>query len=322
MVQMGFELTFVALFVILIFVGSIAVPIYVLVTRGRWAWALVYCGAAFVWTWALQRFTGAEPAVPLTAAQEWWSHCCWLASLVFYMSVGLMLGTVVRRQWSATTAFLLPVGVGGALMAAFIAGMAVIGPHFLGQPAGQFLAAELSQMIQQSVDMTPSVPPSLLPRLKELGAQVITWSVKLLPATIWLMGFAVTALTLLMGKWMVPRELWMKYQGGLTRWKAPGLCVWLVILLGGLYFASTYGPPLPWVLPVVVNGLLGLMGIFLLQGAMIVSYYVRRQREGIFRWMWYGLVILFFQTAVIVMVLLGVFDYWVDFRRVERKIVL
>lgn len=319
---MWFELTFVALFVILIFVGSIAVPIYVLVTRGRWGWAVIYCGAAFVWTWALQRLTGAESAVALAAAHKWWNHYWWLASLVFYMSAGLTLGTVVRRQWSPTTAFLLPVGVGGALMAAFVAGMAVAAPHVLGQSAGQFLATELNQMIQQSVDMAKTIPSEQLAQLKEVGGQVIAWSVKLLPATVWLMGLAVTALTLLMGKWMVPRELWMKYQGGLTRWKAPGLCVWLVILLGGSYFASTYGPPMPWVLPVAVNGLLGVMGIFLLQGAMIVSYYVRRQREGIFRWMWYGLIILFFQTAVIVMVLLGVFDYWVDFRRIERKIVL
>jgi len=118
---------------------------------------------------------------------------------------------------------------------------------------------------------------------------------------------------------LVPRSLWMKYQGGLTRWKAPSFCIWLVIVLGALYFANLYVMKMAIMIPVVSNGLLALGGLFLLQGALILVYYIRRQRDGIFRWVWYGLILLFFQTALIIMVVLGLFDYWVDFRRIEKR---
>lgn len=323
MVQLWFELTFVALFVIMIFVGSVSVPVYVLTARGRWIWAILYCLITVAWTWALHQFTGtASGPVLQTAAEIWWNQYWWAASLIFYMTIGVSLGIVVRRQGSASMAFLLPVGVGSVVMLAAVVLVLQIAPAHLGQSVTAFIDGELKQMVEQAMTMAKDAKPEQLALMRDMGAQMMGTSLQLLPATMWLLGLVVTALTLLIGKRFVPRLLWMKYQGGLTRWKAPGACVWVVIVLGGLYFANTYGLKSQPALSVVYNGLLAIAGVFLLQGAMIATYYIRRQRDGIFRWMWYGLIVLFIQTAVIVMILLGVFDYWVDFRRIERKIVL
>ncbi len=326
MIQLWFELTFVVLFVIMIFVGGISVPVYVLIARSRWRWAVLYMAATVVWTWALHHFTGVSagsaPAV-LTAAQLWWNQYWWIVSLVFYMAMGVILGVIVRRQWAVSLVFVLPVSVGCILILTSLVVLISVGPHHLGQPVDSFVTGEMNQMVRQTIETAKGISPEQLVLFKDVGARIIQWSVRLIPSTIWLMGLAVTALTLLLGKWMIPRPLWMKYQGGLTRWKAPGFCVWLVILLGALFFAHAYGLiQVEDLLPVIYNGLLGVAGLFLLQGVMIATYYIRRQREGIFRWMWYGLVVLFIQTAVVVMILLGIFDYWVDFRKVDRKIVL
>ncbi len=325
MVQLWIELTFITLFVIMIFVGSISVPVFVLTSRGRWLWAGIYTLVTFGWTWALHHFVGGGAGTApsmLTSAELWWNQYWWAASLVFYVGIGAVLGVVVRRQWSASRLFLLPVVVGSGVILASVVVLMVIGAQHLGQTPSTFVMAELDQMVQQSIALAKDVPPEQLALIKTLGSQLGTMSLQLMPATIWLLGLAVTALTLLLGKRLVPRQLWMKYQGGLTRWKTPPVCVWIVIAMGGLYFANTYGFKFPQVMPVVCNGLLGVAGLFLLQGAMITTYYIRRQREGFLRWMWYGLMVLFIQTAVIVMILLGIFDYWADFRRIERKIVI
>lgn len=323
MVQLWFELTFVLLFVIMIFVGSISVPVYILTARGRWGWAVLYMAVTVGWTWALHHFTGAQPGstpVVLTVAQLWWNQYWWVVSLIFYMAMGVTLGLIVRRQWAVSWAFLLPVSVGCVLIMASLVVLMGVGPAHLGQPVSGFVVNEMNQMVQQTIDTAKDVPAEQLALIKDAGTSIVHWSIRLIPSTIWLMGLMVTALTLLLGKRLIPRELWMKYQGGLTRWKAPGICVWFVIFLGGVFFANVYGLKVEALLPAVYNGLLGVSGLFLLQGAMIATYYIRRQREGIFRWMWYGLIVLFIQTAVIVMILLGLFDYWVDFRKIDQKI--
>lgn len=325
MIQLWIELTFITLFVIMIFVGSISVPVFVLTSRGRWLWAGIYTLVTFGWTWTLHHFVGGGTDVApsmLTSAELWWNQYWWAVSLVFYVGIGAVLGMVLRRQWSATRLFLLPVVVGGGVILIAVAVLMVIGPQHLGQTAGTFVVAEMDQMVQQSLAMAKDVPQEQLAMIKTLGMQMSALSLQLLPATIWLLGLTATALTLLLGKRLVPRQMWMKYQGGVTRWKAPSACVWLVIILGALYFANTYGFKMQQILPVVYNGLLAVAGLFLLQGAMITTYYIRRQREGFLRWMWYGVMVLFIQTAVIMMILLGIFDYWVDFRRIEQKIVL
>lgn len=325
MIQLWFGLTFVVLFVIMIFVGGVSVPVYALTARGRWKWTIAYMSFTVGWTWILQHFSDASmvgaPAA-LTESQVWWSQYWWAVSLLFYMAVGASLGEAVRRQWSSSVVVMMPVAVGCALIAVAVAVLVGIGPANLGHPADHFVIAEMNQLVSQTVAAAKDVSAEQLVLIKDVGAQLVRWSLILVPSTIWLMGLAVTMLTLFLGKFLIPRALWMKYQGGLTRWKAPGVFVWLVIILGGLFFANARGLVADELMPVVYNGLLGIAGLFLLQGAMIVVYYIRRQREGFFRWMWYGLMVVFVQTAVIVMILLGIFDYWVDFRKVDRKIVL
>lgn len=325
MIQLLLELTVVTIFVISIFVSSIAVPVYVLAARGRWKWLALFIAVTFAWVWGMHWFAhGREAPLPiqLSDAEIWWNQYWWHVGVVFYQVIGLVLGLLVRRQGSPSAVLFVPV-LTGAIWVGLAVGMVVIlAPRYLGQEIHSFMQAQMAQAVQQALMLAKDIPADQQTLLQQTGAQALQSSIRLLPACLWLLGLGVTSLTLFLGKWFMPRELWMKYQGGLTRWKAPGLCVWLVIGLGGLYFANQYGMPLKGAMSVASNGLLGLAGIFLLQGVMIAVYYIRRQREGIFRWMWFVLIALFFQTAVIVMVILGVFDYWADFRRIERKILL
>lgn len=324
MIQLMLELTVVAFFVMVVFVSSVAVPVYTLTARGRWGWLLMFVTVTFAWVWGMHWYThgSAQMPVQLTAAEVWWNQYWWYVAVLFYQVVGLALGIAVRRQTSVTWVLFAPVVASGILVGAAAAGVVLLAPRYLGQDAMVFMQAQLVQAVQQTLTLAKDIPADQQVLMQNLGGQTLRTSLSFLPATIWLLGLLVTSLTLFFGKWFVPRELWMKYQGGLTRWKSGGLCVWSVIILGALFLVNAYVAPLRLWMSVVANGLIGLAGLFLLQGALIATYYIRRQREGIFRWMWVVLIALFFQTAVMVMILLGVFDYWADFRRIDQKILL
>lgn len=323
MIQLLLGLTFFALFVIVIFACSVSVPVYALITRGRWAWTVFYAAITFVWLWGMQHFLTPDVAdATVSDAEAWWNAYWWITSLVFYQVIGVVLGVAVVKQWSPSRAILGPVLAGILVLGAAIATIVAIAPTYLGQDVRTFITTELQDMVRQSIAYyeAANIPQDQLAMLKEVGGQMTEgFSFALLPALMWIMALATTMLTLFLGKWLVPRQLWMKYQGGLTRWKTPGVCVWLVILLGAAYFVDFYVIRVPLIMPIIANSLLALAGLFLLQGAFIVAYYIRRQRDGIFRWIWYGLIVLFFQTALVVMVVLGLFDYWIDFRRIEKR---
>lgn len=323
MIQLLLGLTFFALFVIMVFASCVSVPIYALIARQRWSWAGAYIIVTFLWLWVAQFLLSPDVAdSTVSAARIWWNSYWWVASLVFYQSVGVTMGIAVLTQKSPGRIMFGPAFVGAAVLAVATVAVLYYGPLYLGQGVVAFITAELSEVIRQTISYyeAASIPQDRLAMLKAVGDQMTAGlSFELLPSIIWLMSIAATMVTILLGKWFVPRPLWMKYQGGFTRWKAPSVCVWLVIFLGALYFVDLYLVRIEVIFAIVFNGLFVLAGLFLLQGALIVGYYIRRQRDGIFRWIWYGMILLFFQTALIVMIILGLFDYWVDFRRIDRR---
>ena len=101
--------------------------------------------------------------------------------------------------------------------------------------------------------------------------------------------------------------------GRLNRWKAPEFLVWGVILCGVAVFL-----PQTVVRWVGVNGLLIFATIYCFQGIAIAAFYFDKKKlPKLLRVVLYGMILL--QPLVfIVVILLGFFDMWIDFRRITR----
>jgi uncharacterized protein YybS (DUF2232 family) len=102
--------------------------------------------------------------------------------------------------------------------------------------------------------------------------------------------------------------------GRLNQWKAPEPLVWAVIASGILLLVGNSG-----ITMIGINSLIILMMIYFFQGIAIVSFYLeKKQFPRLLRIMLYGLIAMQ-QLVLLLVVALGFFDTWIDFRR-ERKV--
>ncbi len=139
--------------------------------------------------------------------------------------------------------------------------------------------------------------------------------VRIIPAIIVASILFVSWTNLLLAKPILQRkELFYPRFGPLNQWKAPESLVWGIIGCGVLLLLhhkalKIFG----------LNGLLILMTIYFFQGIAVVSFYFEKKRFPRFlRIFLYSLIAL--QQAILLLVIgLGVFDMWMNFRKLEKN---
>ncbi len=99
----------------------------------------------------------------------------------------------------------------------------------------------------------------------------------------------------------------------LDRWQAPELLVWLLIGSGFALFL-----PAGIIKSISINCLLILMVVYLFQGVSILSFFIKKFNVP----HWLRGIIYFFiivqQFFLIILALVGLFDQWVDFRKIHK----
>jgi uncharacterized protein YybS (DUF2232 family) len=102
--------------------------------------------------------------------------------------------------------------------------------------------------------------------------------------------------------------------GALDRWQSPELMVWGLIAAGFSLFLS-FSP----LRLVAVNALVIMLAIYFFHGLSILLFYLNKYRVS--PWMRVGVyaLILVQQILVIGVTLAGVFDQWIDLRRIHQK---
>jgi uncharacterized protein YybS (DUF2232 family) len=99
--------------------------------------------------------------------------------------------------------------------------------------------------------------------------------------------------------------------GPLNHWRAPEQIIWLLIGSGLSMLLPSQGIKL-----VGINVLLVLLTIYFFQGMGIVAFFFEKKRlPRFFRIMLYALIALQ-QVFLLVVIGLGVFDLWLDFRKI------
>jgi uncharacterized protein YybS (DUF2232 family) len=102
--------------------------------------------------------------------------------------------------------------------------------------------------------------------------------------------------------------------GALDRWRSPELMVWGVIAAGFSLFL-----PFPRIRLLATNALIVMMAVYVFHGLSILVFYLNKYRVP--PWIRFGVyfLIVFQQIFVIGLALAGLFDQWIDFRRIHSR---
>jgi uncharacterized protein YybS (DUF2232 family) len=98
--------------------------------------------------------------------------------------------------------------------------------------------------------------------------------------------------------------------GSLNQWRSPEPLVWVAIGCGAMLLL-----PVAALKIIGINGLIVLMAVYFFQGIAIVSFFFEKKRfPAALRFILYSLIGLQ-QFLLLLIIGLGFFDMWVDFRK-------
>ncbi len=158
------------------------------------------------------------------------------------------------------------------------------------------MSEENIQLISQSLDKIQQVLVTIIPALVSVSTLFVAWISILLAKPV-----------------LINRSLNYPDFGPLNQWKAPEYLVWGVIGCGLALFL-----PHPAIRVIGINGLLILMTVYFFQGIAIVSFYFDKKRLPRFVRVFLYTLIALQQLILLVVIGLGFFDLWVNFRRLGK----
>jgi uncharacterized protein YybS (DUF2232 family) len=208
------------------------------------------------------------------------------------------------------------VGSIAAVMLTMAAGLSL---YFYGSWSTMFadLGTGLTQQIESAVRMQEKLGLSQesLELLKEQAPQIVEMMLRLLPALLFLsFAFVVLINILYLGRrFPERREQWFSLPF-LREWKSPEPLVWGLIACGFVLFV----PGLGGLRAVALNILLVIGACYFAQGLAVIAFFFNKNNVPRFlRGLTYVLII-FQQIFTLLVVGLGLFDLWGDFRRLGK----
>lgn len=207
----------------------------------------------------------------------------------------------------------------GAVAGAMLTVTAGVAYYFFGSWAAMFqdLRAGMSQQIESAARMQEKMglPAESISLLKEQAPQIVEMMLRLLPALL-LLSFAFIVLIniLYVGRrFPESRSQWFSLEN-LREWKAPEPLVWGLIACGFALFV----PISPLITAVALNLLLVIGACYFAQGLAVIAYFFNKNNVPRFlRGLTYVLIV-FQQIFTLLVVGLGLFDLWGDFRRLGK----
>jgi uncharacterized protein YybS (DUF2232 family) len=207
-----------------------------------------------------------------------------------------------------------------AVAAALLTMTASLSLYFYGSWAAMFgdfrdtLTQQLASAMRVQEKM--GMPQDSLQMFKERTPQIVEMMLQLLPALLFLsFAFIVLINILYLGRRFPERRAqWFMLQH-LREWKGPEPLVWGLICCGFAVFI----PGLDAVRLVALNFLLVIGACYFAQGLAVIAYFFHKNKVPRFlRGMTYVLII-FQQIFTLLVVGLGLFDLWGDFRRLRKN---
>jgi uncharacterized protein YybS (DUF2232 family) len=231
-------------------------------------------------------------------------------ALGFALSLGLatvLIAVMLRRQRS----FEQIVFSGSAAMLAVVAAALLIwagSPTALARMVHKSMAAALGQsaLLYEKLGMSQADSRQISDRVLEVTSQ-------LSPALATILGALTILLNLgLVWRWLGKERLGYQLFSGLVTWRTPEWLIWLLLATGFGMFIPLQGAQMA-----AVNGFVVMSAVYFCQGLAIMAYYLQMlAMPRIVRGTIYVIALLQPVLAALVC-LAGVFDLWIDFRRLK-----
>jgi len=237
-----------------------------------------------------------------------------LIFLCFEFSVlGLILSEIFRRKMSIGTSVLL----GTCLL--LLMGLLVLAVAGLRKNLGplDMVYAYLLESLEETARLYTQVgaDPEKAGEFQET-LKALKEVVALIYPSLMIVGSAfVVWLNVIMSRPLfIKRNLEVPDFGALDRWKSPELMVWGLIAAGFSLFLS-FSP----LRLVAVNALVIMLAIYFFHGLSVLLFYLNKYRVP--PWMRVGVyaLILLQQILVVGVTMAGLFDQWIDLRRIHQK---
>jgi uncharacterized protein YybS (DUF2232 family) len=253
----------------------------------------------------------ARTAVPIAVAAALITAAAgWQAGLGYLATMGLATAMIVVMIERGNPFELIVATVGGAMLiaAAVIALIAAGGPTGLVNAMQSDLAAGMmhGQELYRTLGLPSAVPA-------ETQSEILNLTLRLSPALAALLAaFTVLVNLRLFWRWTGKQRVPYVLFGDLVRWSAPEWLVWALI-------ASGFGLLAPWrpLDDVALNAFICVAAVYFCQGLAIMAFYFQMLSvPTIVRAIIYFITLV--QPVVAgVVCLAGVFDMWIDFRRLK-----
>ena len=233
-----------------------------------------------------------------------------IGGLTYFVSFGLATAIACymlerRLSFEMITAIGAAVIVGASVVAALVI---TGGPDALIKTVHDQLAQGMSR--GQDFYKLLGMPNTIA---ADTQASVISLTMRLSPAFALLVAASSMLLNLrVFWRWAGPQRLAYSLFGDLSRWSAPEWMVWLLLAGGfGLFI------PVPAMSDIALNGFICIAAVYFCQGLAIIGFYFQSLSvPSIVRGIIYFVV--FAQPVVAALVgAAGVFDMWIDFRRLK-----
>lgn len=154
--------------------------------------------------------------------------------------------------------------------------------------------------------------------LKDYAPELVRGFFALFPSLWIVFTMMVLSLNLLFVRRWLPAERPFPRWEDFNLWRLREAWIWLPISMGAFYFANAYGLHNDWVEIGVINGLIVIAAVYFYQGLAIVSYFFRRRLSPWMRLAAYAVIFLFLQVVGVLILAVGLFDFWFDFRKLKK----
>lgn len=287
--------------------------------------ALVYFGVVpwVVTTWgkgASSSFLFWLPGTGNLNGSTWHPGFFGLSYLSFYGLIGLLLGFWENSERAVTQL------VGKVLLVlagALLVWVAVLSKGHLTSlftDAEQYFSTMLTQMSEQiPMESTPELRDQLA-ALKTHGDTIVYYAVRLIPGMLIAISLFIIWLNVVVARKLFVKDAFFKRLGPLKNWQLPFEFVWLLIGLSALLIADIYLLNIKFFELLALNCYMVFALCYFLQGLAIVAFYGQKwSLPPLVRLIGYLIFLLFFQPIGILLLALGFFDSWFDFRRLTAK---
>ncbi len=227
-------------------------------------------------------------------------------SLWMLLLMGLLLTVCHNRDWSEGSGIMLTALVLGLLFLAFFGAQA----YFQGLSLGD-LWEQKSREITQTLTKTLNEVVSDVQVMGMPRVEVQNLLIQVLPALALINVALVAWVNVLVVQRLASLGGWGNLGEPLAHWASPEWLVFLLVAAGAALLT-----PLAWVRQAGLNLLLILGFVYFCQGTAVISTLLQRYRVP---WVLRGLVyvLAFMNPLIIVVMLLGLMDLWLDFRRLQ-----